>query len=95
MITINVYRAHDGDTLAMNANGVLENYKNHGGWVLKTDSIPRRPDRPAEHFIAVVFGRSNFLEAAFARFKLVDGIGCSIVYLRRVYREKVGDQMSK
>ena len=67
--------AHYGDTLAMKAN-VLENYKSHGGRVLKTDSIPRTPDRPAEHFIAVVFGRSNSLEAAFARFKLVDGIGC-------------------
>ncbi len=44
-------------------------------------------------FIAVVFGRSNSLEAAFARFKLVDGIGCSIVYSHRLYREKVGDQM--
>ena len=95
MITINVYpSAHDGDTLAMKAN-VLENYKSHGGRVLKTDSIPRTPDRPAEHFIAVVFGRSNSLEAAFARFKLVDGIGCSIVYSHRLYREKVGDQMSK
>jgi hypothetical protein len=54
-------------------------------------TIPRTPHRPAEHFIAVVFGRSNFLEAAFARFKLVDGIGCSIVYS---HRERVGDQMS-
>jgi hypothetical protein len=96
MITINVCpSAHGGDTLAMKANGVLENYKSHGGRVLKTDSIPRTPDRPAEHFIAVVFGRSNFLEAAFARFKLVDGIACSIVYSHRIYREKVGDQMSK
>jgi hypothetical protein len=50
----------DGDTLAMKANGVLENYKSHGGRVLKTDSIPRTPDRLAEHFIAVVFGRSIF-----------------------------------
>ena len=76
----------------MKAN-VLENYKSHGGRVLQTDSIPRTPDRPAEHFIAVVFGRSNSLEAAFARFKLVDGIGWSIVYSHRLYREKVGDQM--
>ena len=63
----NVYAsAHAGDTLATKANGVLENYKSHGGRVLKTDSIPRTPDRPAEDFIAVVFGRSNFLKAAFA-----------------------------
>jgi hypothetical protein len=63
MITINLYpSAHDGDALAVKANAVLENYKSHGGRVLRTDSIPRTPDRPAEHFIAVVFGRPNFLE---------------------------------
>lgn len=96
MITINVYpSAHDGDALATKANAVLENYKSHGGRVLRTDSVPRTPDRPAEHFIAVVFGRPNFVEAAFARFKLVDGVGCSIVYSHRIYGQKVGDQMSK
>ena len=79
----------------LKANAVLENYKSHGGRVLRTDSVPRTTDRPAEHFIAVVFGRSNFIEAAFARFKLVDGVGCSIVCSHRIYGEKVGDQMSK
>ena len=48
MITINVYpTAHDGDALAVKANAVLENYKSHGGRVLRTDSVPRTPDRPA------------------------------------------------
>ncbi len=95
MITINVYQsAHDGDALAAKANAVLENYKTHNGRVLRTDSVPRTADRPAEHFIAVVFGRPNFIEAAFARFKLVNGVGCSIVYSHRVYGEKVGDPMS-
>ena len=95
MITINVYQsAHDGDALATRANAVLENYKSHNGRVLRTDSVPRTADRPAEHFIAVVFGRPNFIEAAFARFKLVNGAGCSIVYSHRIYGEKVGDQMS-
>ena len=76
MITINVHtNAHDGDALAVKANAVLENYKSHGGRTLKTDSVPRTPARPAKHFIPVVFGRANFLEAAFARFKLVDGVG--------------------
>jgi hypothetical protein len=42
----------------------------------------------------VVFGRSNFIEVAFARFKLVGGVGCSIVYSHRIYGQKVGDQMS-
>jgi hypothetical protein len=95
MITINVYQnAHDGDALAAKANAVLENYKSHKGRVLRTDSVPRTADRPAEHFIAVVFGRQNFIEAAFARFKLVNGVGCSIVYSHRIYGEKVGDPMS-
>jgi hypothetical protein len=95
MITINVYLdAHDGEALATKANAVLENYKNHKGMVLKTTSIPRTPDRPAEHFVGVVFGRPNFIEVAFARFKLVDGLGCSIVYSHRIYGEKIGDQMS-
>jgi hypothetical protein len=95
MITMNAYpSAHDGDALAAKANAVLENYKSHNGRVLRTNSVPRTPDRPAEHLIAVVFGRANFIEAAFARFKLVDGVGCSIVYSHRIYGEKVGDQMS-
>ena len=95
MITINVYPdAHDGEALATKANAVLVNYKSHKGIVLKTNSMPRTPDRPAEHFVAVVFGRPNFIEVAFARFKLVDGLGCSIVYSHRIYGEKIGDQMS-
>ena len=87
-------RAH-GDALAVKANAVLENYKSHGGRTLRTNSVSRTPDRPAEQFVAAIFGRANFLEAAFARFKLVDGVGCSIVYSHRIYGEKVGDQMSK
>jgi hypothetical protein len=95
MITMNIYPdAHDGDALAGKANAVLENYKNAKAMVLKTDSVPRTPERPAEHFIAVVFARPNFIEVAFARLKLVDGTGCSIVYSHRMYGEKIGDKAS-
>lgn len=95
MVTINIYpNAHDGDVLAATANAVLENYKSHKAIVLKTDSVPRTPDRPAEHYVAVVFGQPTFIEAAFARFKVVEGAGCSIVYSHRIYGEKIGDQMS-
>jgi hypothetical protein len=95
MITINVYPdAYDGEALATKANAVLENYKSHNGKVLGTSSVPRTPRQPAEHFIAVVFGRPNFIEVALARFKLVDGLGCSIVFSHRIYGEKIGDQMS-
>ena len=95
MITINGYpNVNDGDSLAATANAVLENYKNAQARVLKTSSVPRTTDRPAEHLIAVVFARPNFIEAAFARFKLVDGKGFSFVYSHRIYGEKIGDEMS-
>jgi hypothetical protein len=95
MISVNVYPDVDGgEGLAGRANAVLENYKRHQARVLKTHSIPRTADRPAEHLIAVVFGPPNFIEVAFARFKLVDGKGCSFVYSHRIYGEKIGDQMS-
>jgi hypothetical protein len=95
MMTVNGYPAvADGDGLAATANAVLENYKKHQAKVLKTSSVPRTADRPAEHFIAVVFGRPDFIEVAFARFKLVDGKGFSFVYSHRIYGEKIGDEMS-
>lgn len=95
MITVNGYpNVNDGEGLAAMANAVLENYKKHQARVLKTSSVPRTPDRPAEHLIAVVFGRPNFIEVAFARFKLMDGKGCSFVYSHRIYGEKIGDEMS-
>lgn len=95
MITVNAYPdVGDGERLAATANTVFENYKSHQAKVLKTRSVPRTADRPAEHLIAVVFTRPNFIEVAFARFKLMDGKGCSFVYSHRVYGEKIGDQMS-
>ena len=96
MVTINGYPGvSDGDGLAATANAVLENYKNAQARVLKTNSVPSTSDRPAEHLIAVVFARPDFVEAAFARFKLVDGKGFSFVYSHRIYGEKIGDEMSE
>jgi hypothetical protein len=95
MMTINGYPAvGDGEGLAATANAVLENYKKHQARVLKTLSVPRAADHPAEHLIAVFFTRPNFIEVAFARFKLVEGKGFSFVYSHRIYGEKIGDQMS-
>jgi hypothetical protein len=95
MMTVNGYpNIDDGDSLATTANAVLENYKKHEAKVLKTNSIPRSASQPAEHFIAVVFGRPDFIEVAFARFKLVDEKGFSFVYSHRIYGEKIGDAMS-
>lgn len=95
MLTINGYPdVSDGDALAQRAGAVLENYKNHQARVLKTSSVPRTADRPAEHLIAVVFTRPNFSEVAFARFKLLEGKGCSLVYSHRIYGERTADEMS-
>ena len=95
MVTLNGYRdVREGEALAAKANAVLENYKRAGAIVLRTDSVPAKGDRPAEHLIAVVFGRPTFIEAAFARFRLVDGQGCSAVYSHRIHGEKKGDDMS-
>ena len=95
MVTINIYAdAKDGDALAARANSTLENYKGAKAIVLNTRSVPRTADQPAEHFIAVAFGQPTFIEIAFARFKMVDGAGCSAVYSHRIYGEKTGDAMS-
>jgi hypothetical protein len=42
----------------------------------------------------VVFGPPNFIEVAFARFRLSGGKGYAFVYSHRIYGEKVGDAMS-
>lgn len=95
MITVNGYpEVEDGDGLATTANAVLENYKDHKAKVIKANSVPRTPSRPAEHFIVVVFNRPAFAEVAFARFKLIDGKGYSYVYSYRAYGEKAGEQAS-
>ena len=93
MITINDYpNVHDGDALAATANTVLGNYKSAEGKILKTNSVPRTADRPAEHFIAVMFTRPAFVEIAFARFRLRGNKGQSSVYSHRFYGEKKSDE---
>lgn len=94
MVTINYYRqVKDGEALATAANSVLETYKANKAVVYKTDSIPRTKDKPAEHLIVVIFPRPTFIEVAFARFRMPDGVGTSVVYSHRVYGEKIGNVM--
>lgn len=94
MITINVYPGvDDGEKMAGAANAVLSNYKRAGGKILKTSSVPASEEQPAEHFIAVLFTRPGFAEAAFARLKLSAGKGHSIVYSHRVYGENTSEAM--
>lgn len=95
MVTINLHRAAtDGDKLADIANRIVANYR-QAGRVLKTASKPATANEPAEHLIVVIFGRPNFLEAAFTRIHLVNGVGFATTYGRRIYGEKVGPEMSK
>lgn len=85
MVTINVHAAvRNGEQLAGLANSVLSKYQAHGK-IVRTDSKPRTPQRPAEHLIAAVLGNGALLEAAFARAMLVDGTGVVVVYSHRVY----------
>lgn len=95
MVTILFYRkAKDGDALAAIANAVLENYKTNKAMVVKTDSVPRMRDKPAEHFIAVIFGRPEFIEVVFSRFRMHAGVGSAVIYSHRIYGKKVGEVMS-
>jgi hypothetical protein len=95
MIAITVYpNAHDSDALAVAFAIFQQGVRIYKGRVLRTNSVPRTPDQPAEHFIEVVFERPNFIEVGFARFKMVADVGCSIAYSHRIYGEKVGDQMN-
>src|SRR5438477_9344965 len=95
MMTINTYPGvDDGEKMAGAANAILGNYRSHQGKILKTSSVPARDEKPAEHFIAVLFTRPDFLEAAFARLKLVDGEGRSFVYSHRFYGSEAADEMN-
>lgn len=94
MLTINVHKsAKTGEQLADVANRVLGNYQK-AGKIVRTDSKPRTKDAEAEHLAVAVLGDPKFLEAAFARFLLHDGRGMVVVYSKRVYGAKAGDEMS-
>ena len=94
MVTIQLYRkAKDGEALAATANAVLENYKAHKAVVVKTDSIPKTGEKPAEHLTVVYFSRPEFIEAVFARFQMHDGVGTALIYSHRVYGNKARKEM--
>lgn len=94
MVTIQLYRkAKDGEALAATANAVLENYKAHKAVVVKTDSVPRTKELPAEHLTVVYFSRPEFIEVVFARFRMHDGVGTALIYSHRIYGKKTGKEM--
>ena len=94
MVTINVNASvRNGDQLAELANRVLGKYQSNGK-IIRTDSRPRTAQRPAEHLIVAILGDPEFLEAAFARFVLIDGVGFVAVYSHRIYGKEAGPPMS-
>jgi hypothetical protein len=94
MVTVNYYRkVKDGEGLANVANSVLANYQAHQGVIVKTDSVPRTKDKPAEHLVVVIFPGTDIAEIAFTRFLLQDGVGMSVVYSHRIYGKNAGEEM--
>jgi hypothetical protein len=86
MLTLWRYDAiRDGDGLAAQANRTLGAYQNAKGKILRTNSLPRTAQKPAEHFIAALLGSNQFIEFAAARLLLMNGKGVGIVYSRRAY----------
>jgi hypothetical protein len=95
MVTLWIYRnAKDGEGLASTASAVLENYKANKAIVVKTSSVPRTNVKPAEHLIVVIFGRPEFIEVAFSRFRMYEGVGSAVIYSHRIYGKNVGNAMS-
>jgi hypothetical protein len=95
MVTINTYPGvSDGDGLADVANRALGNYRRHGATILRTASIPRSADRPAEHLVVALFPTRAFSEAVFARWRLADGRGTAVIVSHRHYGPKAGDAMA-
>jgi hypothetical protein len=95
MVTIIVHeKVKNGEDLAKLANAVLGNYERVGK-VVRTDSRPRTSTTEAEHLVVVIFGRPGFVEAAFARVRLVAGTGTVTVFSRREYgdsaKKTIGD----
>lgn len=95
MVTINIYPGvSDGEGLADVANGVLANYRRNGATVLRTASLARTADRPAEHLIVALFPTRAFIEAVFARLRLADGGGTAVIYSHRQYGQQAGEAMA-
>lgn len=99
MVTINYYPpVKDGEALANIANGVLGNYKRAKALIVKTDSVPRTKEKEAEHLAVAVFVRPEFAEVAFARIRMHEGVGTSVVYSHRTYGKdvkEIGNEVSE
>ena len=95
MVTINTHdTVRNGEQLAALANSVVGNYQRHGT-IVRTDSKPRTPQRPAEHLIVAILGTPELSEAVFARIVLIDGVGEVAVYSHRIYGKEAARPMGE
>jgi len=95
MVTVDYYRrVTTGEQLAATANSVLGIYRSNHAIIVRTNSVPRTPEKPAEYLIVALFPQHDFIEAVFARFRLEGGIGLAVIYSHREYGQKIGNQMS-
>jgi hypothetical protein len=91
MVTVIEFRTvTDGEGLADAAKLVIAKYREGKGKIIRSYLVPETKDRPAEYFAAVLFNEPNSSEVAFARFKLHEGIGASVVYSHRFYGKETG-----
>lgn len=95
MLSINVHKQIvSAEQLAAIANNILALYQENGH-ILRADSKPRTANSPAEHFMAAVFVQPTFVETAYARLMLRDGVGVVVVYSQRFYGENAQDKVVK
>lgn len=93
MLTINVYeKITTADQLAAVAKKTLGLYQENGH-VLRASSKPSVANNAAEYFISGVFMKPAFVEAAFSRFMLRDGVGIVAIFYQRFYGESAQDEM--
>lgn len=84
--------ARDGERLAGLAEALLGRYQ-QAGKIVKIDSKPLTPQRPAEHLIVAVLPAKGYVETVFARIKLIDQTGMVVIYAHRNYGDNAANDL--
>ena len=93
MLSVNVHKkVVTPEQLAAMANHALGLYQDNG-YVLRTDSKSDVANSPAEYFFSSVFVQPTFVEVAFSRFMLREGIGMIVVFSQRFYGEDAQEEL--
>lgn len=93
MLTVNVHKkVATAEQLAEVADHALELYQKNGH-ILRADAKPKTTDNSVEYFFSAVFVQPTFVEAAFSRFMLLDGVGVVVVYSQRFYGENAQNEI--